>query len=280
MATTLLEGGITKEKVQTKKLMGQAESLTNALKEVSDKLDAIPDEAAVADYVRARDEARERLLSCDKELVAVDARMAELAKQEETLSSRLDSLLRSSGEAELENAATQRFLKHSGEVRLTLDRFRVALIDRHVSRLAELILKGFEALLRKKSLVSGLKIDATSCALKLLDNDGREVAPERLSAAERQLLAVSMLWGLGRASGRPLPVVVDTPLGRLDGSHRDHLVTRYFPYASHQVLLLSTDEEIDEAYYHKLKPWIGRAYRLEYDESSKSSSIKPGYLWE
>jgi DNA sulfur modification protein DndD len=90
---------------------------------------------------------------------------------------------------------------------------------------------------------------------------------------------VSLLWGLARASGRPLPAVIDTPLGRLDASHRYKLIERYFPYASHQVLLLSTDEEIDEHYFEKLKPWVGHAYHLEFDDTEGSTEVKPGYFW-
>jgi DNA sulfur modification protein DndD len=88
-----------------------------------------------------------------------------------------------------------------------------------------------------------------------------------------------MLWGLSRASGRPLPAVIDTPLGRLDASHRINLVDRYFPFASHQVLLLSTDEEINETYYKKLMPWIGREYRLDFDDISDSTNVRQGYFW-
>jgi DNA sulfur modification protein DndD len=101
-----------------------------------------------------------------------------------------------------------------------------------------------------------------------------------LSAGERQLLAVSLLWGLARASGQPLPVVVDTPLGRLDGSHREHLVERYFPYASHQVILLSTDTEIDEATYQRMKKFVGRSYQLVFDQVENATSVVPGYFWK
>ena len=102
---------------------------------------------------------------------------------------------------------------------------------------------------------------------------------DRLSAGERQLLATSLLWGLARASGRPLPTIIDTPLGRLDSSHRRHLIERYFPVASHQVILLSTDEEIDEDSLKRLQPHISRSYHLQFDEALRSTRVTPGYFW-
>src|SRR5262249_42016826 len=96
---------------------------------------------------------------------------------------------------------------------------------------------------------------------------------------ERQLLATSLLWGLAKASGRPLPVIIDTPLSRLDSSHRRHLLERYFPVASHQVVLLSTDEEIDKTSLHRLKQYIGRSYQLKFDEASSGTRVTPGYFW-
>src|SRR5205085_7035875 len=164
-------------------------------------------------------------------------------------------------------------------VKQTLQKFRVAVVERHVGRIERLILESFRQLLRKKSLISALHIDPQKFSLELLGADGQAISPDRLSAGERQLLAVSMLWGLARASGRPLPTVIDTPLGRLDATHRINLVERYFPYASHQVLLLSTDEEIDEEHYKTLKPSIGHTYKLEYDDAKGVTSVKPGYFW-
>jgi DNA sulfur modification protein DndD len=101
---------------------------------------------------------------------------------------------------------------------------------------------------------------------------------DRLSAGEKQLLATSLLWGLARASGRPVPTIIDTPLGRLDSSHRRHLIERYFPNASHQVLLLSTDEEIAGPYYTALKPFITRTYILAHNDESGQTNIEPGYF--
>jgi DNA sulfur modification protein DndD len=134
-------------------------------------------------------------------------------------------------------------------------------------------------LLRKGSLVSDLKIDPERFSVELYGKNGRILPPERLSAGERQLLAISILWGLARTSGQTLPAIIDTPLGRLDATHRAHLVQRYFPYASHQVLLLSTDEEIDEHYYDKLKPWVGRSYSFQFDDSLGATRVQPGYFW-
>ena len=80
-----------------------------------------------------------------------------------------------------------------------------------------------------------------------------------------------MLWGLARASAHPLPAIIDTPMARLDAAHRRHLVERYFPHASHQVLILSTDTEVDRHYYQVLEPHIARAYHLNYDEQTRAT---------
>jgi len=75
-----------------------------------------------------------------------------------------------------------------------------------------------------------------------------------------------------------VPLVIDTPLGRLDSHHRSHIVQRYFPAASHQVILLSTDEEIIGRYLEMIRPAVGREYLLEFDDAKRESSVKQGYL--
>src|SRR5262249_31697892 len=159
-----------------------------------------------------------------------------------------------------------------------LSAFRRAVVERHVRRIEQLVHESYAQLLRKSSLITRLAIDPETFRLTLYGRDGEVFSAERLSAGERQLLAISMLWGLAKTSGRPLPTAIDTPLGRLDMGHRVHLVERYFPFASHQVLLLSTDEEITGHYLQKLQPCIGRMYELVHDDAEGSTKIIPGYF--
>ena len=75
-----------------------------------------------------------------------------------------------------------------------------------------------------------------------------------------------------------MPVVVDTPLGRLDSKHRIKLIEHYFPQASHQVLLLSTDEEIRLQRLEDLEPFISRSYLLAYDDKQDRTTVEAGYF--
>jgi DNA sulfur modification protein DndD len=69
-------------------------------------------------------------------------------------------------------------------------------------------------------------------------------------------------------------------MGRLDSEHRNQLVERYFPHASHQVIILSTDTEIEVKYFKKLQPSVARAYHLNYDESGRMTNVEEGYFWK
>lgn len=89
-----------------------------------------------------------------------------------------------------------------------------------------------------------------------------------------------MLWALTICSGRPLPFIIDTPLGRLDSEHRERIVNEFFPNASHQMVILSTDTEIDQVYFQDLMPHVAKTYLLEFDEKENMTKIIPGYFWE
>ncbi|SOE35322.1 DNA sulfur modification protein DndD [Delftia acidovorans] len=141
-------------------------------------------------------------------------------------------------------------------------------------------LSAFQRLSRKDDMIVDAVIDESTFVVKLLDQQGNEIPKARLSAGEKQIFAISMLEALGKASGRSLPIIIDTPLGRLDSKHREKLVESYFPRASHQVIVLSTDTEVDQKFYDGLKPSVSHAFHLRFDPIERSTSEEEGYFWK
>ena len=166
-------------------------------------------------------------------------------------------------------------------VQATLTAFRERLTEKKLGELEQQVTQSFLLLLHKSSMVHRVMVETDTFRLELYDTEGEPLPIQRLSAGEKHLLAIAFLWGLANASGRQLPVVIDTPLGRLDSEHRSHLVERYFPKASHQVLLLSTNTEIRAEEVEQLRKagTIAQEYLLDYDTKAKQTYIKEGYFW-
>ena len=244
------------------------------------KLAGLPDEEQILPLLREREEFQAKLTGLERKHDALTESVRLLEGEHERLCKSLESARHDLAESLLDNEDTQRILQHSQKARMTLAKFRQKVLESHVQRIEKLALECFSTLMRKQHLVRDLRIDAQTFAVTLTDDGGHEVSPDKLSAGERQLMAIGLLWGLGRASGRPLPMVIDTPLGRLDSSHRTNLIQRYFPFASHQVILLSTDEEVDERYYEELLPSVARSYLLDFDDKKQETIVRDGYFWE
>ena len=180
---------------------------------------------------------------------------------------------------DIDNLDNKRFIDYSIKVKDVLSSFHVKALDYHIKRLEKLILNCFKSLHRKKNFIKSIKIDTIEFDLKISDKKDTEVNTEDLSAGERQLLAVAILWGLAKASNSAAPTIIDTPLGRLDSEHRLNLVEQYFPTASKQVILLSTDEEINKKYHKFISPYLSRSYKIEYDEKISGSKLSEGYFF-
>ena len=276
----LLTGGLKDVQGQISRGVAQAERLQGRADDLDRRLDAVPDEDALQTLIAARAAARQALDRAEAKLSLLEEEHTELKRIREQLTAKRGRLDEALSEAAFASEAAGRVVQYSERVRATLVRFREALVKKSAQRIESLVLESLQRLMRKDAFVSAVHIDPVTFAVEVSGPDGTIRDSHRLSAGERQLLAVSLLWALARASGRPLPAVIDTPLGRLDSIHRRHLVERYFPHASHQVLLLSTDEEVDQEFYNSIKKHIGHEYILEYDATTSSTRARPGYFWE
>ncbi|EPM3974201.1 DNA sulfur modification protein DndD [Vibrio vulnificus] len=162
---------------------------------------------------------------------------------------------------------------------LLLEKFGEQLTKARVNQLENEFVQSYKKLARKEDLQLSASINPASFDVELVDEHGIKINRKAMSAGEKQIYAISILEALGRTSGRKLPIIIDTPLGRLDSHHRDKLVENYFPTASHQVVILSTDTEIDRNYTCLIQDDIARTYEICFDGTTKSSTLKEGYFW-
>ena len=158
--------------------------------------------------------------------------------------------------------------------------FKKEIANKKVKDLEKELIMSFERLSRKDDHELHVEIDPRTFSVKLTGENGRAVDKNDLSAGEKQIYAISILEALAKTSGRNLPIIIDTPLGRLDSVHRKNLINNYLPHASHQVIVLSTDTEVGEAFHADLSSEISHAYKLDYSSKTGSTTADEGYFWE
>ena len=173
---------------------------------------------------------------------------------------------------------SDRMMRYSNIALHIVEEFTVELQKRKTGVLADTITACYKKLANKKNLIQKIVMDPRSLDIVYLDDLGKTVSKDSLSAGEKQLMVIAILWALAICSKKKLPVIIDTPLSRLDSMHRTALVTTYFPQASEQTIILSTDSEIDHTYYNMMKESVGDEFTLSYSEETKSTTILKGYF--
>lgn len=151
-------------------------------------------------------------------------------------------------------------------------------VPNQIDAIAESMTEAYRSMAHKEDQVDRIEID-DKCNVSLFDTSGVNLRDYDLSAGEKQIFTQSLFYAVSSVSRRGFPMVIDTPLGRLDDMHRKgvlkHLVGR-----EHQVILLSTDTEVVGEYLGAIKPNIQKKYLVHYDqvEAVGQSTIKPGYF--
>ena len=180
----------------------------------------------------------------------------------------------------IDSDESNRALDYANKAKDALNEFAKRVAINKIKNVESEFIQSFRNLARKDDININAQIEPHTFSVKLLNDFGNEIPKESLSAGERQIYAIAMLDALAKTSGRKLPIIIDTPLGRLDSKHRKKLVENYFPSASHQVIILSTDTEIDQSYLASLKDHISHTIMLDYSGQEGSSNIEAGYFWQ
>ena len=221
-------------------------------------------EKEIVNEVVEIEDLREKRASANGALISLESAYSKMA----------ESVLSSLEEAD-EDERTAKYAHMAVEI---LDEYRIRLQERKTDQLAATMSECYKLLANKKTLIDHVTMDSESLDLHYINMEGDEVEKKSLSAGEKQLMVISLLWALAINSKKKLPVIIDTPLSRLDSAHRSALVKKYFPKASDQTIILSTDSEIDERYYRLMEKSIGDEYTLQYNDKEKRTTIVEGYF--
>jgi DNA sulfur modification protein DndD len=160
--------------------------------------------------------------------------------------------------------------------KIALNSYSVKLKDVKAKEFSEKVSELFKFLIRKDDLFDKIKVDPNSFSVNFYKKE-KNIPKKRLSAGEKQMFSIAVLWALSKLSGRELPFIIDTPLARLDNSHRDNLVEKFFPNAGSQIIILSTNSEVNKEYLEKVDKYVSKKFVFDYE--NEKSEIKKGYFW-
>jgi DNA sulfur modification protein DndD len=164
-------------------------------------------------------------------------------------------------------------------IRDALQEFIHRLSMQKLKAVEQRFLEMYSTLRKAEDPWSSVEVDPATYEVFLKDSQGRRLERSVFSAGMKEMYALSLLWALGQTSGRQLPIVIDTPMGRLDRRNREALFEKYLPRAAHQVIVLSTDTEVDVEWARRLEPHVAKQYHLDWDSTTDGTVIKPGYFF-
>lgn len=134
----------------------------------------------------------------------------------------------------------------------------------------------FFAIIPKAITYSDVKID-DNYTFSVTDQQGRP-ALGTLSAGERQSLALAFIAALNTVSGIDAPIIIDTPLARIDREPREN-IAKTIPkhFKNTQVILLVTSTEYTSHVRDALSDVVWKDYKINFKEytSGSEAEVKP-----
>ena len=198
----------------------------------------------------------------------LQSKLTELAAEERKLNEQQKRLQKRRDE----EAGEHRVLRFYNAVVRTLNEVTEGLRRGMRGKIEGLINNRLQLLLTDHPLIDKITLDE-SYTMYFLDGAGRPIGRSSLSSGMKQLAATALLWAMKDSAGYDMPVVIDTPLGRIDRSNQTNLLRSYYPKLSHQVIVLPTDAEIDRTKLEMLRPYIWKEFTLKNYDTGESAEI-------
>ena len=274
----LLNSVLEADKENIRNIFERKKAITTEINTINSYLDVELDEKEINRLYKSIRTTEQRILGSEAKIEVLQESKKKIEWEISAINSEHEKLV----EIILQQLETKdddyRIVKYTQMAKRILEMYKQKLQKRKIDVLSNVMTECFHRLVAKKDLINKILIDEKTIEFVYLDKLDKEIPRESLSAGEKQLVVISLLWALAICSKKKLPVIIDTPLSRLDSSHRKALIQIYFPNASEQTIILSTDTEIGLQEYELMKDNICNAYTLVFNEDTKSTSIAEGYF--
>mgnify|MGYP003935383495 CR=1 FL=1 len=256
------------------KMINRIEALRIQLAEIENELRNAPEAVDISRENNIIDVYTKDLGKIDLRFKSVNSKLNKLLDERRNL---LNKLTRASDSSE-----DYQELQRQHEFTLRLIKAMEEYIEKMTMLKTQFIHDEFATMLtklfRKQEEFGKIEFDINTYTIRLYNDRGQEISIHDRSAGEMQMIASALIWALTKASDLSLPMVIDTPLGRLDSYHRSQLINYYYKELSEQVIILSTDTEVTQEYVDLMKKHSYKQYLLDYDQNKKYTIIREGYF--
>ena len=210
------------------------------------------------------EEKRQRLINLEKTIRTLSEEKGKLShlvqSREPQVSQKRAELGRLTGQLD-QSQRPARLARRAEEVAAMLGDLMVKAWPLQAKAVADAMTSAIQAMAHRKDYLRSVEI-SESGEVRLLTPTGSNLRDLDLSAGEKQIFTQALFSAIAQVTGRVFPLIVDTPLGRLDEQHRVN-VLRHLASRDSQVILLSTNTEVVGPYLDAIRDRIVKAYRIE-----------------
>lgn len=253
----------------------------NKLRNTLNKIDADLEDELILEY-SSKKEKSERKVAQYHEIIGINkGTISKLQKDISRLNQQYQALLK---KVEI-NQQNRLKINKSNEYLQVLKAFVHEQKEHKKESLAKNVLAEMQKLMHKlnvndNNFITDVKVtilaEGNGMKITLYNSEDVEVKKEILSQGEKQLYISSLIKAILKESIQPLPIFIDTPLGRLDDEHIKNILLYYYPDLSEQVVILSTNNEITPKRYNDISINVSKAYLLVND--GENTNLKNGYF--
>lgn len=261
---------------ELQKMLADHEEATNSINRITQQIASL---SGVEERIK---ELTDELQHLNQHLGELREQAGSLNRQEQSDAAELSRLKAEAGRMAARHESAQPNLARAKKADTIAALISDAIDDltpRYVARLASEMTAIYKQLAHK-TLVKQIEI-GRDCSVKLLGDKGHNIRSMDSSAGEDQIFSLALIAAIAKVAGTKVPIVMDTPLARLDPDHRTNVLRYFAAHAGEQVVFLSQPDEVNGPYLSVIKDRVCRAFHIDFEELDNGigkAHVRKGYF--